>query len=497
MAPKNPKKPVVPIAPWDPAAGLTNTNPEPNPLILPTAGDYVNAAKGRNATPTPSPSAGPAATPTAVSAEAQRFGMSQQRYVDAYKAYVASIGGGYSTSQMVTAHEKLLTAKAKFAWEHQHYANILGYDPLNPPTNTGGADAGTGSTGTGTGTGAVGGGFANWGTGAGGHSPTTPPPSGGGGAGGGSGSGGGAGGFGSSGGGAAPAPAPVKSRADWAAEYGPEAALVDSVPELKTLFNLAVAGQWSATKFHLKFVASDWYQNHNDAWRVAFGVEKTEKGTWNHEMDLAKGYVNDLMVQTGTTLTDAQIEKLARQSLYLSGGRHDGIDLTALKTRVVGTGVITGTTGESLTTINALKQHGAEMGIDHSDAWYVSAAKGILHGDKTLDDWKGEINNLAKTRYSWAASQIDAGQTVKALASPYINSMANLLEVDPTTLSLKDSTINKALTSVDENGKQVVQPIWQFETSLRKDPRWATTRNAKDSLDSTARSILQDFGLAW
>lgn len=538
MAPRNPPKPVVPVKPWDPASQVYVPPTEPNPLILATTQDYQNAAAGRAATPTPSPSAGPAVTATAAQTEGQRFAMSQQRYSDAYKAYIASVGGSHSTSQMVAAHEKLLTAKAKFNWEHQHYANILGYDPLNPPAPTSGTGATTGGVNTwGTGTSAgpatvtdfgraypltdgsmvV---FANngsqysldankhviSGTDKNGHAltaaqisalnnPSSGDGSGGGGTGGGSGSGGGF--VGGSGAGTGTPPTPVKTRTDWAAEYGTQAALVDSVPELKTLFNKAVAGKWPTAQFKAAFNNTDWYKNHNDAWRVAFGVEKTDKGSWNHEMDLAKGYVNNLMVQTGATLTDAQVEKLARQALYLSGGTHSGIDLTALKTRVVGTGVITGTTGEALTTINALKQHGADMGIDHNDAWYVSAAKNVLHGDGALDDWKGKINNLAKTKYSSYADQIDNGLTVKQIASPYTNSMANILEVSADSLNLNDPTINRALTNVDQTGKQTAVPLWQFETSLRQDPRWATTKNAKDTLDSTAHSILQNFGLAW
>jgi hypothetical protein len=87
--------------------------------------------------------------------------------------------------------------------------------------------------------------------------------------------------------------------------------------------------------------------------------------------------------------------------------------------------------------------------------------------------------------------------TVKQIASPYVNSMANILEVPQDSLSLNDPTINKALTNIDQTGKQTAVPLWQFETNLRQDPRWATTKNAKDTLDSTAHSILQNFGLAW
>jgi hypothetical protein len=73
--------------------------------------------------------------------------------------------------------------------------------------------------------------------------------------------------------------------------------------------------------------------------------------------------------------------------------------------------------------------------------------------------------------------------------------MSRLLEVSPDNIDLNDHTINKALTSLNADSKPELQPIWQFETSLRKDPRWASTQNARNTVDSVARSILSDFGL--
>ena len=286
-----------------------------------------------------------------------------------------------------------------------------------------------------------------------------------------------------------------KSKTDWAKDYGVQAGLVDSVPELKTLFNTAVATKMSVADFQAKFINSKWYLAHNDAWRVAYGAEKSDPPSWKHETNLASDLVRSTAMDTGVKLTDDQVASLARQALYLSAGSSKSIDPSALKKRIVGTGIITGTTGEALTTINDLKTHGADMGIQHDDLWYTNAAQNILHGDGNLNGWKKQINDVAKSKYAAFADQIENGQTVKSLASPYINSMARLLEVSADNIDLNDHTINKALTSLNADSKPELQPIWQFETSLRKDPRWASTKNARDTVDSVARSVLSDFGL--
>ena len=291
-------------------------------------------------------------------------------------------------------------------------------------------------------------------------------------------------------------PQTVKTSADWAKTYGVQAALVESNQELKSLFSQAVTEGWTAANFTAQFMNTDWYKNHSDVWRTAYAAEKTDPASWDHEMDLARNQISNTAVATGISLTTDDVDSLARQSLYLSAGSSSRIDPNLLKQHIVNAGAIT-MGGEALTAIDQLKAHGADMGVPHGDEWYVGAAKNILSGDGTIEAWKKKLNDVAKSKYASFADQLDAGMTVKQVASPYINSMANILEIPSGSIDLTDSTINKALTNLDATSKPALQPIWQFETGLRKDPRWASTKNAKDAADSVARSVLSDMGLAY
>jgi hypothetical protein len=283
---------------------------------------------------------------------------------------------------------------------------------------------------------------------------------------------------------------------DWASKYGIQAALVESNTELKALFNQAVTEGWTPANFTAQFMNTNWYQSHSDVWRTAYAAEQTDPASWKHEMDLVSNQINNVAVATGIDLDPKDVEQLARTSLYLSAGSSSNVDPGLLKQHIVNAGAIT-MGGEALTTIDQLKAHGADMGIPQSDEWYVGAAKNILAGDGTIQGWQQKTTDLAKTKYQSFADQLDAGLTVKQVASPYINSMANILEIPPNSIDLGDTTINKALTNLGPDSKQTLQPIWQFETGLRKDPRWATTKNARDAADSAARSVLSDMGLAY
>jgi hypothetical protein len=99
------------------------------------------------------------------------------------------------------------------------------------------------------------------------------------------------------------------------------------------------------------------------------------------------------------------------------------------------------------------------------------------------------INMQAKTYFPALADKIDKGYTVKQLLTPYINTRANILEEDP------DSIDVSTLKSIASDPKGLTG-LYDYEISLRKDPKWRFTKNAQDSLGSLARDLTKMFGLA-
>lgn len=98
------------------------------------------------------------------------------------------------------------------------------------------------------------------------------------------------------------------------------------------------------------------------------------------------------------------------------------------------------------------------------------------------------INMQAKTYFPALSDKIDKGYTVKQLLTPYINTRANILEEDPDSIDIA------TLKNVASDPKNLMN-LYEYEISLRKDPKWRFTKNAQDSLSSVARSIAKTFGL--
>lgn len=280
---------------------------------------------------------------------------------------------------------------------------------------------------------------------------------------------------------------------DWATQYGTQAALVNSDPQLKSIFDQAVASKWTPARFQAEFQNSNWYKNHAESWRAAETARLADPGTWQQSLTNLSNQIRQRATGMGIVLDDAQVSKLAEQTAFLSWNK--GVDDTTLRTHIIEVGKITGGGGEAAQTINKLKSYASSMGIKYNDDWYTTQTEAILSGKATIDQSVSSIKDIAKSKYAAIADQIDAGSTVAQVASPYVNTMANILEISPDSVDLNDPHINKALTNLSQDNKPAMTPLWQFETQLRQDPRWNYTKNARDSVDSTARSILQNFGL--
>lgn len=192
-----------------------------------------------------------------------------------------------------------------------------------------------------------------------------------------------------------------------------------------------------------------------------------------------------------TIANDPGIDAALR--LYKAGNEADA--LRALKnTQTIKSAEASGLAGKTATARNTLAEYATAMGV----AFDVdAAAKTIADGLASEDDYKNQIKELAKSYFPSWAKQIDSGLTMQSIAYPYLNSMTQILELNPAEVNVNDPMIKRALTFRDKDGNATSQSIWDFEQSLRQDPRWAYTKNARNELDSVARSVLRDFGLAY
>jgi hypothetical protein len=287
-------------------------------------------------------------------------------------------------------------------------------------------------------------------------------------------------------------PAPV----DFASAYGVQAALVNSNPELKALFDSAVTGKWTPAKFNAAFTNTSWYKTHSDTWRTAEAARTTDPASWTEQLNATKELIKQTATGLGFALGDSEIESLASQSLYLAGGSSSRVDPSILKKHVAETGRITGQGGTALQTMDSLKTAAYANGVQYNDDWFSNAAKNILTGDGTVEAWNKQIKDAAKSKYAALAPQLDAGMSVMDVASPYMQQMAATFELDPAVMTLDDPLMQKALTNLDKESKPSLKPLWQFQQELKQDDRYFKTNKAHQDMTGLATEIARQFGKA-
>jgi hypothetical protein len=111
-----------------------------------------------------------------------------------------------------------------------------------------------------------------------------------------------------------------------------------------------------------------------------------------------------------------------------------------------------------------------------------------IRNGKDINVIKNQIRNLAGIgRPDNIKKLLAEGTDLSTIYAPYKRTMATLLELDPESIDINDTTLQTAI-----GDKEL--PIYEFRKLLKKDPRWQYTNNAREEVSSKALRVLRDFG---
>lgn len=139
---------------------------------------------------------------------------------------------------------------------------------------------------------------------------------------------------------------------------------------------------------------------------------------------------------------------------------------------------------------DTLLKYADDMGLMKGRREINSYVKEIIGAGRSIDDVASDMRKQAGVLYSNFADRLNADPklTVRDLVNPYLQVMADTLEIDPNTVKLTDSTIQNAISGTK------LRSLSEFQTDMRNDPRFATTKTAKRESVDFAQSLLRSFG---
>lgn len=162
------------------------------------------------------------------------------------------------------------------------------------------------------------------------------------------------------------------------------------------------------------------------------------------------------------------------------------------KTTVSSLGVPEGPAGKYFT---AFKDIAYNNGIQLSDSAAADYANKVVANKLDENTVVNTLRESAASAFPQLADKIKAGIDLKTLADPYIQSMANALEIPAAAIDLFDPKIRSALAYTLPDGKVGTKSIYDFEKELRQDERWQYTNQARKEVADATLSVLRDFGL--
>ena len=287
-------------------------------------------------------------------------------------------------------------------------------------------------------------------------------------------------------------PAPKLSPEELAASYGWAYGFLNSIPEVKSVFEQAVEGSWSADMFQAKLRDTKWFQENSASMRKAAVEKQSDPATWAAKMSATKIQLQVLAAQMGAIIPADKLDSIADQILVtgmdeggiklILGGYIDFVDNQSMR-------------GQAGMFEKAMSEFAFQQGVDVSRDTLKNQAQLVAKGLGTEQDFRNQIVGQAVSAYPGYTQQLQAGVTMMQIASPYIQMMSDDLELPATSINLKDPLIRQALNGANKEGKPAGLDQVSFRNLIRQDPRWSRTSKAGNNVMKAGLQVLKDFGL--
>jgi len=316
---------------------------------------------------------------------------------------------------------------------------------------------------------------------------------------------------------------PAQIKADFMSKYGEQAKFIASVPELSNLLSTAISQNWAPTRWTTEFANTQWAQQHpgdgglaeikrisapeqyNTDYNAAYtkavtlanqlGVKLTPQqlGAQVTDIKQAPGTVDQNAVNSGQDVTTwiLQHPNASDQQITQFMAQHGTLDPQAKGGTIA---------AQSTQLAQLAQQYGvygqySPDGKDTSffDKYALNMAQGAVGYDANTAEQ--QFKTAAMNTYKPFADQIAGGAKVSDLASPYVNTLSSLLEINPADIQLGATTgygamIGKALMG---DGAAPVDP-YTFASQVRSQPEWLNTQNAHSTLLSAGNQLIAKMG---
>lgn len=275
-------------------------------------------------------------------------------------------------------------------------------------------------------------------------------------------------------------------------EYGFAYKFFKSDPELWDLLKKAIKENWSRNRFQAQLQDTKWFKTHSDLWRQNTALKYSDPGTYRERLNNYKDLVQNLAGEWGADLTKRELEKFSERAYLFGWSEAQVLDHIAKEVKPSKAGHY----GGSLAGVEQqLREIAMNNGVRIPQQQLTKWMRMIVRGNADVRQFETHIRGIAAKTFGAYGEEILGGMDAVDVASPYIQSMAEILELNPADVNMYDRTIRRALSHKDEKGQPAPMSITDFEDMLRYDKRWQFTDNARETMQGYAIELGKMWGI--
>lgn len=271
--------------------------------------------------------------------------------------------------------------------------------------------------------------------------------------------------------------------------------------EMRSLLTRAVNESWSPGQFQSKFIASKWFRSQSETqrrWAVMLATDPSEA---RRQTTTWRTGLQQTAARLGAVLTAAELKYITNLGLQRGGEPDDQETINGLLALMGRKGHTKGTqpglyqtTGREVTNlVNSQWMRGI-------DAKYVTKwALDITAGRKTMEDLQAVLAGQAMKRFPHMVEGLKSGMTVQEIVQPYIDLVAEELEIHPSQVQAKikanDPAFRQILGVLDPKTNQMRLPTENEMIRLaRERSTWTATTKGRQMTAGMTTALLRAFG---
>lgn len=275
-------------------------------------------------------------------------------------------------------------------------------------------------------------------------------------------------------------------------EYGFAYNFFKSDDELWDLLQKAIKNHWSPGRFQAHLQDTKWFKKHSDIWRTNTALKYTDPETFHERLNNYKTQVKALAGRYGADLTQRELDRYAERAYLFGWSEQQIVNHIAKEVHPTKAGHYQ---GQLATVEQQLRETALNNGVRVPPQQLKKWMRQIVRGNSSMEQYQTYIRDLAANTFGAYGREIKSGMDLIDIASPYIQSMADILELNPNDITLYDRTIRRALSYKDKDGNPAPMSITDFEDSLRYDKRWQYTDNARETMKGYAVELGKLWGV--